>query len=204
MARFSILFVSTGNICRSPMAERLAERELSRALGTDAAAFRVVSAGTWGHDGAPMEQHARAVLAERGARAGGFVAQELLPEQVAVADLVLTASAEHGHQIRLIDPAAVDRVFTLLEFAALAENLGVDPGGQSPAGRARALVEAVAAMRNRRSAAVPARDIDDPYGAPLHVFRLCADEISTGLRALVGHVAAARPAPPSRAVGQVG
>jgi protein-tyrosine phosphatase len=200
-ALFSVLFVSTGNVCRSPMAERLAERELSAALGTDAEGFRLASAGTWGHDGAPMEPHARAVLAERGARATGFVARELSPEQVAVADLVLTASAEQGHQVGLIDPAAAERVFTLLEFAALADQVEVERPGVSPAARARALAAAVSAARRARGPSLPASDIADPYGAPLHVFRLCAEEISVGLRALVAHVAVARPAPPSRAVG---
>ncbi|HEX3829956.1 MAG TPA: hypothetical protein VHV82_22050 [Sporichthyaceae bacterium] len=200
-ALFSVLFVSTGNVCRSPMAERLAERGLGAALGADAAGFRLASAGTWGHDGAPMEQHARAVLAEHGARATGFVARELSPEQVAVADLVLTASAEQAQQVQLIDPAAAQRVFTLHEFAALADEVAVELSGHGPAARARVLVEAVVGIRLRRGPSAPAGDIADPYGAPLHVFRLCADEISTCLRVLVGHVAASRPAPPSRAMG---
>jgi protein-tyrosine phosphatase len=198
--RFAVLFVSTGNVCRSPIAERLAEHELAAAVGTDAEAFRFSSAGTWGHDGAPMEPHARAVLAERGARASGFVARELLAEQIVLADLVLTASAEQSHQVRLIDPAAADRVFTLPEFARLAEEVELESGGRSPAARARALVGAVAALRRRRPSAAPPPDIADPYGAPLHVFRLCADEIADCLRTLVGRVAASHPASSGRAV----
>ncbi|HEX3611601.1 MAG TPA: hypothetical protein VHU88_07945 [Sporichthyaceae bacterium] len=192
--------MSTGNVCRSPMAERLAELELAAALGAEVDAFRIGSAGTWGHDGAPMEQHARAVLNERGARAGGFVAQELLAEQIAAADLVLTASSEQSQQVRLMDPAARDRVFTLCEFASLAQDAPPDVLVHNPAARARALVCTLAELRTRLGSAVRSTDIADPYGAPLHVFRLCADEIAACLGALVGHLAVARTAATNRAV----
>ncbi|MDX6313919.1 MAG: low molecular weight protein-tyrosine phosphatase, partial [Streptomyces sp.] len=59
---FRILHVCTGNVCRSPMAERLTRHELTRRLGDGAAGILVESAGTWGHEGAPMEAHAAAVL----------------------------------------------------------------------------------------------------------------------------------------------
>jgi protein-tyrosine phosphatase len=183
------------------MAERLAERELAVVLGAGAEAFRIVSAGTWGHDGAPMEPHARMVLTERGARSTGFVAQELSHDQIVAADLVLTASAEQAHQVGAIDPAAADRVFTLREFARLVGEAGPGVSGHHPAARARELVAAVAALPRRRGPAAHATDIADPYGAPLHVFRLCAEEISSCLRCLVDRIAVAHPAPPSRAVG---
>jgi protein-tyrosine phosphatase len=114
---------------------------------------------------------------------------------------VLTASAEQALQVRAIDAAAADRVFTLREFAGLVEEVGGDISDHHPAARARDLVAAVVALPKRRIPAAPAADIADPYGAPLHVFRLCADEISSCLRSLVDRVVVARPAPPSRAVG---
>jgi protein-tyrosine phosphatase len=187
--RFRVLFVSTGNVCRSPMAERLAEKELSDALGSEASLFRWGSAGTWGHDGAPMEPHARMVLAERGARSEAFVAQELLHEHIAVADLILTGSREQCGQVRLFDPHATRRAFALREFARLARQVPSGSLAGAATARARNLVDRVADLRERSGPARPGDDIADPYGAPLHVFRLCAQEITECLAPFVAHVA---------------
>ncbi len=188
--RFRVLFVSTGNVCRSPMAERIAELELSRALGAEANLFRWSSAGTWGHDGAPMEPHARKVLAERGARSEGFVAQELLHEHIALADLILTGSREQCGQVRLFDPHAAHRAFALREFARLSRQVRPDSLIGSATARARTLTDRLADLRDRIGGARPSDDIADPYGAPLHVFRLCAQEITECVSAFASHVAA--------------
>ena len=132
---------------RLPLAERIVEHELDVVLGPEAAAFHLASAGTWGHDGAAMEPHARQVLAERGVRHSGFVARELLPEHLVVADLVLTGSAEQRHQVTLLDAHAVARAFTLREFARPAEGLNVSDLRTSPPARARELVARMAARR---------------------------------------------------------
>lgn len=190
--RFEVLFVSTGNVCRSPLAERIAEHELEAALGPAAGAFRLASAGTWGHDGAAMEPHARQVLMERGMRHTGFVARELLPEHLAVADLVLTGSAEQRHQVTLLDPHAVARAFTMREFARVARGLDVTGLPTAAPARARELVARIAARREQLHAGPVEDDIADPYGAPLHVFRLCADQISDCLDAFVGLLAGRR------------
>ncbi len=102
-AHFCVLFVCTGNICRSPMAERMLRQALAEVLGARAAAFKVESAGTWGHEGSMMEPNAEAVLRERGARTEAFAARELAPEHLVIADLVLTATAEHREQVRVLD-----------------------------------------------------------------------------------------------------
>lgn len=197
--RFQVLFVSTGNVCRSPMAERIAERELSQALGSDAALFGWSSAGTWGHDGAPMEPHARKVLTERGARDEGFVARELLHEHIAVADLILTGSREQCGQVRLFDPHAMPRAFALREFARLSRQVRPDSLTGSATTRARTLVDRVAELRERSGSARTNDDIADPYGAPLHVFRLCAQEIAECLSTFVAHITADHSAVPAPA-----
>ena len=129
-------------------------------------------------------------------RHSGFVARELLPEHLVVADLVLTGSAEQRHQVTLLDAIRGGRAFTLREFARLAEGLDVACLPDSAPARARELVARMAARRTQLPAAPVEDDIADPYGAPLHVFRLCAEQISEclgGLRRPGGR-------PPARAI----
>ena len=189
-ARFSVLFVSTGNVCRSPLAERILRSQLAAALGAEARTFSCESAGTWGHVGAAMEPHAAEVLRERDADPGGFVAKELGADQVLAADVILGAAREHREQVRLLDPYAVGRTFCVREFARFARLVdeATLPTGD-PASRARALVDRVALLRGPRpGAGRPDDDIPDPFGAPLHVFRLCGDAIAEGLAGLVDHL----------------
>ncbi|MGF1432155.1 protein-tyrosine-phosphatase [Kitasatospora sp. LaBMicrA B282] len=183
-AVFRILFVCTGNVCRSPIAERLTRHELDTRLNERAAGRIVVeSAGTWGHEGAPMEAHAATVLGEYGVDSGNFAGRELLDEHVVEADLVLTFTLDHRAQVISMGHAAGLRTFTLKEFTRLIRS--IDPASLPRAGtdaevteRARALVRAAAALRGWRLAADPAADeVGDPYGAPLGMFRNCVEEI---------------------------
>lgn len=190
---FSVLFVSTGNVCRSPLAEGLLRARLAATLGADARTFRCESAGTWGHVGAAMEQHAAEVLREHGADPAGFVARELGADQVLAADLILGATREHREQVRLLDPYAIGRTFSIREFARFARQVdGASLPAGDPATRARILVDRVAMLRTPRPG--PGHiddDIPDPFGAPLHVFRLCADSIAESLSALADQLSPA-------------
>ncbi|MFG2302360.1 protein-tyrosine-phosphatase [Actinacidiphila glaucinigra] len=180
---FRILHVCTGNVCRSPMAERLTRHELTLRLGDGAAGIIVESAGTWGHEGAPMEAHAATVLAEYSADPVGFLGRELLDDHVIDADLVLTATRDHRAQVISMGHAAGLRTFTLKEFTRLVK--AIDPA-TLPEGsvteRARSLVRAAAALRGWLLA--PTADADevyDPYGAPLTFFRSIGEEIHDAL-----------------------
>ena len=64
---FSVLFVCTGNVCRSPVAELVTRRLLADKFGPeDAARFAVSSAGTNAVLGEPMDPLSRAELADVG------------------------------------------------------------------------------------------------------------------------------------------
>nr|WP_253794703.1 protein-tyrosine-phosphatase [Kitasatospora paracochleata] len=189
---FRILFVCTGNICRSPIAERLTRLELESRLGRDLAGRIVVeSAGTWGHEGAPMEAHAATVLGEYGADSADFIGRELLDEHVVEADLVLTATLDHRAQVISMGHSAGLRTFTLKEFTRLVAR--VDPrtlpdprDGARLTERARALVRAAAALRGWLLASTPESDeLHDPYGAPIGMFRNCGEEIFDALDPVV-------------------
>ncbi|WP_431947855.1 protein-tyrosine-phosphatase [Actinacidiphila sp. bgisy167] len=180
---FRILHVCTGNVCRSPMAERLTRHELALRLGDGAAGIVVESAGTWGHEGAPMEAHAATVLAEYAADPTGFLGRELLDDHVIDADLVLTATRDHRAQVISMGHAAGLRTFTLKEFTRLVK--AIDPA-TLPEGsvteRARSLVRAAAALRGWLLApTADADEVHDPYGAPLTFFRSIGEEIHDAL-----------------------
>jgi protein-tyrosine phosphatase len=91
----NILLVCTGNTCRSPLAEAL----LVRALGADAGAHRVSSAGTSPWEGAPASEGSYLVALEAGLDLSGHRARKLTREMVADADLILTMSRAHQDRV---------------------------------------------------------------------------------------------------------
>ncbi|GHH64243.1 hypothetical protein GCM10017673_06550 [Streptosporangium violaceochromogenes] len=157
-AGFHILFVCTGNLCRSPLAERLARAALARCPRV-----RTASAGTHAAPGLPMAESARRVLVRLGGDPAGFASRPLTPELVAGADLVLTATARHRAEVVALHPPAATRAFTVVEFGALAEAVpaGAVAAHDDPVRRARALVAEARALRGLVRVDRP--DVPDPY-----------------------------------------
>jgi len=119
-----VLFVCTGNICRSPLAEALLERAL-RDRGMEDVA--VTSAGTGAWDGAPASEGAYLVGLERGLDLSGHRARLLSRELVEQADLILTM-ARH-HRARVDELGGEGRVFVLGEYAGKGSDEVSDPFG---------------------------------------------------------------------------
>ena len=154
MSAFRILFVCIGNVCRSPLGERLLASRLPRE------GFEVTSAGVGALVGAPMSPEAAVHLEAYGGSADGFTARALTPAMVAESDLVLTATKAIRSRVLEESPAALRRTFTVLELAAL---LDVVPVDVVPVDIDLHLVVRAAADA-RSQAALDDYDIPDPYG----------------------------------------
>ncbi len=113
-----VVFVCWGNICRSPMAERVAERRAADA-GLDGVVF--TSAATSREEiGAPIDPRAQRVLAAHGYRTGGHAAHQITAAEIADADLVVAAEPLHVDRMLRIAPDA-DNLVLLSDFDPAAE-----------------------------------------------------------------------------------
>ncbi|HDR2621088.1 TPA: protein tyrosine phosphatase [Enterobacter chuandaensis] len=92
----SILVVCTGNICRSPIGERLLRQHLPDA--------QVTSAGIFGLEGRPADAAARAVALRHGVSLEGHVARKVTRFLLQKSDLILVMEPEHLRFIASIAP----------------------------------------------------------------------------------------------------
>lgn len=119
-----LLFVCSGNTCRSPLAMVFARRIAERA-GT---AVEVVSAGISAVDGAPASGHAQFVARDAGADLSAHRSRRLDEALLRSSDLVLAMTARHREAIRSRWPDHAARVLTLAEAAGLDQDVD-DPFG---------------------------------------------------------------------------
>lgn len=108
-----ILFVCTGNTCRSAIAEALARRVIVERGLSD---VEVVSAGTSAWDGAPASDGALLVGMERGLDLSQHRAQTLTRDLIAEADLVLAMGPHHLERIEALGGGG--RSYLLTDFAS--------------------------------------------------------------------------------------
>lgn len=184
--------VCTGNVCRSPLAERLGAAQLGRLLGEDARLVRIASAGTRAVVGSSMDPASARVLARLGGDPTGFRARQLTDSMARLADLTLTLTRDHRHQVLARAPRAMSRTFTLIEAAGLLEL--VDPvesvASAAPAERLRSLTRAMAAARSLRSSRSD-DDVLDPIGLADDVHAQVGSVVAWALRPVLDRVAAA-------------
>jgi len=107
----TILFLCTGNVCRSPMAEGLF-RHAVKGRGE----FRILSAGLGAIDGEPPTHHSVQAMKEIGLDISKQRSSALTAEMVRSADLILGMTHSHVDTVLLLYPSAAEKTFLLREF----------------------------------------------------------------------------------------
>ncbi|MGH7967628.1 MAG: ribose 5-phosphate isomerase B, partial [Limisphaerales bacterium] len=107
----TVLFICTGNVCRSPMAEGIF-RHAVQGRGE----YRVISAGLGAIDGQPPSPHAVEAVKELGIDISGQRSRMLTPELVNQADYVFGMTHSHIDTVMMLFPGAAEKTFLLREF----------------------------------------------------------------------------------------
>ncbi|GLX70107.1 low molecular weight protein arginine phosphatase [Paenibacillus glycanilyticus] len=184
-----ILFVCTGNTCRSPMAEAML-RAMAKQQGIP---LEVRSAGVSTIDGLPISTHALSTLRGKSVNHQGS-SRALSGEAVAWADLILTMTASHKRGLLNYFPEAVDKAFTLKEYVnqdtAVQADIEELERLYSEMHMKQALGQRLSSEERTRllelERRIPSFDIADPFGGTLGMYESCAAEIEESLKALVG------------------
>ncbi|KFI66193.1 protein-tyrosine-phosphatase [Bifidobacterium cuniculi] len=169
-----VLFVCTGNICRSPMGELMFPLFFhDDSIVTD-------SAGTQGLDGAPIDPSSNRLMAAAGIDASKFRSKRLTPHLADSSDLILCFTAHQQRKIAALAPRAARRTFTLKDFANLCA-FCADHGliqGDTVLERANSVIAQASMVRPH----VPhTSDISDPYRKDFPAFRTAYEEIGQSI-----------------------
>ena len=186
-----ILTVCTGNICRSPVAERLLQAGLDQVLP---GGFEVRSAGTRALVGDPVQPLSADIIRTFGGTAEGFAARQLSAKILRNVDLVLTMTSGHRGEVLQLDASLLKRTFTIREFARMLDVLE-EREGQSPPGAGlngerlaantklwRKLPARAASVRHLALAPDAAdNDVVDPYRRSADYYRQMEDELAPAI-----------------------
>jgi len=111
-----ILFVCTGNICRSPIAECLAKQSLS---------YRIKSAGLL-ESGNEISENSRLILKENGIDASKHLSTQISQKIIDEAWLILIMTENHKKQLLTLFPNAFYKILTLSEYTGFSGDIA-DP-----------------------------------------------------------------------------
>lgn len=181
-----ILTVCTGNICRSPVAERLLQAGLDQ---VQPGGFVVRSAGTRAMVGDPIQPPSADIIRTYGGTPDGFAARLLTPKILRESDLVLAMTARHRGDVMQMDASLLKRTFTIREFARM---LQVLEQRDTPAAAVdlptfwRELPARAASVRHLALAPESAdNDVVDPYRRGQELYNQMEDELAPAILAIL-------------------
>lgn len=129
--RTTILFVCSGNTCRSPMAEALTRKIMADAYGVpedqlESKGISVISAGVFALPGTRATPQAVEAVKTLGADLSRHRSQPLTPELIHSADLILAMGRSHAMSIREMSPAATKKLQLLDPKGDIEDPIGSD------------------------------------------------------------------------------
>ncbi|MEA4973875.1 Protein-arginine-phosphatase [bioreactor metagenome] len=122
-----VVFVCTGNTCRSPMAEVFAELVFKNAKLD----IQAQSRGLFVSESLPASDYAKLAVRNYGLSLENHMAKQLTKEDIEEADLILTMTIDHKKMLGNICPP--EKLYTLKGYALGTDGDISDPFGQSPA-----------------------------------------------------------------------
>ena len=134
---FSVLFVCSGNSCRSPMAKGILEKKLEKQN------VSVFSAGTIAQPGILPSDFAVIAAQKYGADISHHLSSPLTKESINDADLILVMSPKHKDRVIELVPKAKSKTFLLKEYA-----FGIQEEVEDPVGQSLEVFEKVASVIN--------------------------------------------------------
>jgi len=174
----TLLFVCTGNLCRSPMAATVARN----ILAGRAEEVTVISAGLL-RSGEPATDEAVKVMRRRGLDLSTHRSRRVDDALVPAPDLIVGMARQHARVVVDVIPGLFPRTFTLKDFVARARA----EGPRRP-GEALDTYLARVGMDRRLGALVgmtSADDVADPIGCDLRTYERCASEIEAVVTTLI-------------------
>lgn len=169
---FSVLHVCTGNICRSPMSERILD-----GLTGDDVFNHGAGTSAW-HEGDDMQPFSARELEDRGYEPAGHGARHLTRAQIEASDLILVATAGHLDFVSESYPEASGKTFLVRTFGRIA----ADVAGELPEGDVHERGKALVALAELRRDDYEAADLDDPWGMSRTEYARIADQLEAALR----------------------
>ncbi|MEO7804325.1 MAG: hypothetical protein ABIS18_08105 [Actinomycetota bacterium] len=176
----SILFVCTGNICRSPMALGFAQSIAAKCR----LPISLSSAGLLSSGNAATEEAVK-VMAEQDIDISPHISTTLDVALSRGPNFVIAMANAHLNETISRDPSLRPRTFTLKDFVRRARAMGQRDGPMegylSALGRGRSLSEMASALASDD-------DIEDPFGGPMSQYRECAIEIRSLVEDMIEHL----------------
>lgn len=161
----TILFVCTGNTCRSSMAEGIFKHMIKNRKDR-LKDLRIMSAGTCAWEGDQVSPKAVEALKDKGIDIGDYRSTPLTPKLIKEADLILTMTLNHRAAVLQMCPKSECRVYTLKEYAAKDK-------------------KDLQVVNSSFEESEFDYDIRDPYGQAVDVYRKSADEIEEQLEIII-------------------
>jgi protein-tyrosine phosphatase len=197
-----IMFVCTGNVCRSPMGELLLKQRLAQnnsantATNTATEKITITSAGIRALPGHPIDPSSGKLMEARGIDASAFRSTRLTAPLVEAADLILCFEKTQRTAISTQVPLTARRTFLLTEFADICQ-LGARGDFIEGATLADRFRSAIAAAPLCRPTLPPLRETEDPIGQNSAVFERVEREINGALSTILAALGAGEPTAPA-------